>query len=259
LDLARRIIPDVRAVFVDTGLEFPELRDFVKSVPNVTWLKPDMNFRKVIEVYGYPVISKLIAKNLHAARSNPDCYCAKNIRGEQKGSIFNSSGKWSYLINAPFQISDYCCTKMKKQPGQKFRRQTGLHPVYGTMACESLSRRAAWLKHGCNAFDGKEPSSQPISFWTEQDILKYIKEYEVPYASVYGKIVEDDNGVLYTTGYKRTGCVFCGFGCQREKEPNRFQMLKLSHPKLWEYCMKPWNEGGLGMREVLNYIGVKTE
>ena len=47
LDLARRVCPDMLAVFVDTGLEYPEIRQFVKTVPNVAWLKPEMNFRKV--------------------------------------------------------------------------------------------------------------------------------------------------------------------------------------------------------------------
>ena len=41
LDLARRAFPDMPAVFVDTGLEYPEIREFVKTVPNVTWLRPE--------------------------------------------------------------------------------------------------------------------------------------------------------------------------------------------------------------------------
>lgn len=48
LDLARRAFPDIPAVFVDTGLEYPEIREFVKTVPNVTWLRPEMPFSKVI-------------------------------------------------------------------------------------------------------------------------------------------------------------------------------------------------------------------
>lgn len=47
LDLVRKIYPDVPAVFVDTGLEYPEVREFVKTFPNVVWLKPRMNFRIV--------------------------------------------------------------------------------------------------------------------------------------------------------------------------------------------------------------------
>ena len=98
-----------------------------------------------------------------------------------------------------------------------------------------------------------------MSFWTEQDVLQYIRQFNIPYASVYGDIVKDENGKLYTTLCDRTGCVFCGFGCHLEKPENRFQRLKKTHPKLWEYCMKPISEGGLGMKEILEYINVKIE
>ena len=56
LDLARRAFPDIPAVFVDTGLEYPEIREFVKSVPNVIWLRPEIPYTKVFEQFGYPVI-----------------------------------------------------------------------------------------------------------------------------------------------------------------------------------------------------------
>lgn len=98
-----------------------------------------------------------------------------------------------------------------------------------------------------------------MSFWTEQDVLEYLHRFKIPYASVYGEIKQDENGKYYTTGCNRTGCIFCGFGAHLEKEPNRFQQLKQTHPKIWEYCMKPCDCGGLGMREVLEYIGVKVE
>ena len=68
LDLVRRIYPDVPAVFIDTGLEYPELREFVKTIDNVIWLKPSMNFRKVIETFGYPIVSKRIAGYISSAK-----------------------------------------------------------------------------------------------------------------------------------------------------------------------------------------------
>lgn len=64
LDLARRAFPDIPAVFVDTGLEYPEIREFVKTVPNVTWLRPERPFSKVISEYGYPVVSKDVARRV---------------------------------------------------------------------------------------------------------------------------------------------------------------------------------------------------
>ena len=121
-----------------------------------------------------------------------------------------------------------------------------------------MQRKSNWLMYGCNAYDAKRPTCKPLSFWTEQDVLEYISVNHLPYASVYGNIVGERGG-YYTTGRQRTGCVWCGYGAHLEKEPNRFQQLKVTHPQLWSYCMKPWDEGGLGMREVLEYINVKVE
>ena len=55
LDLVRQIDPNIKAVLSDTGLEFPEIKEFVKTVENVEWVYPKMNFKQVIERYGYPL------------------------------------------------------------------------------------------------------------------------------------------------------------------------------------------------------------
>lgn len=104
-------------------------------------------------------------------------------------------------------------------------------------------------------FDKDRPTSQPLSFWTNQDVLSYLRQFKIPYASIYGEIRERE-GELYTTGVDRTGCVFCGFGCHLDKHPNRFEKLKTTHPQLYEYCMKSIEDGGLGMDSVLSFIGV---
>lgn len=44
LDIARRIYPDIEAVFINTGLEYPEVRQFALSKENVTALRPEMDF-----------------------------------------------------------------------------------------------------------------------------------------------------------------------------------------------------------------------
>jgi 3'-phosphoadenosine 5'-phosphosulfate sulfotransferase (PAPS reductase)/FAD synthetase len=69
LHQVRRIYPNVPAVFIDTGLEYPEIRDFVKTIDNVVWLKPKMPFTQVIEQYGYPVISKENAQKIKEIRT----------------------------------------------------------------------------------------------------------------------------------------------------------------------------------------------
>lgn len=68
LHLVRELYPNVPAVFVDTGLEYPEIREFVKTFDNVEWLKPKMNFKQVIEKYGYPFFSKEISEAVEYSR-----------------------------------------------------------------------------------------------------------------------------------------------------------------------------------------------
>lgn len=245
-------------MFCDTGLEFPEIREFVKSIDNVTWLKPEMNYKTVIKQYGYPIITKRVADAIHFG-SKPGTSRWNMLHGnaparaDGKPSEFDYR-KYAYLLDAPFKVSAKCCDIMKKNPLKKYSKESGRVPIIGTMASESRARKSQWIKEGCNMVSGKEPSSRPLSFWTENDILQYILKYDVPYCSIYGSIVSV--GGLSTTGAERTGCMFCGFGCHREKEPNRFQMMKETHPKIYDFCMKPIENGGLGMDEVLNYIGV---
>ena len=281
---------NVPALFVNTGLEYPEIQKFVKEVKagkygcfnsDVEIFRPEMRFDDVLKKYGYPVVSKNVSHSVKIAKRNPDGKVMKNqFTPENKGRF--GFYKWKFLIDAEFETSEECCNVMKKAPAKQYSKQTGRKPILGTQASESSLRYSKWLKNGCNAFEGSSPTSQPLSFWTEQDILHYIKKYKVPYCSVYGEIVADtgdDNQInlidylgsyeeedkLKTTGCSRTGCIFCMFGCHLEKEPNRFQRLKETHPRQYEYCIgggemvdgkwQPSKEG-LGLGKVLDYIGV---
>jgi 3'-phosphoadenosine 5'-phosphosulfate sulfotransferase (PAPS reductase)/FAD synthetase len=247
LHLVRSVYPDVPAVFVDTGLEYPEIKEFVRSTENVTIIRPEMTFKSVIEKYGYPVISKQQAQYIREARTTNSEYLYR-LRTEginRDGSIAQYakiSDKWLYLIDAPFKIDDRCCYVMKKRPFTIYGSETGRRPYIGTMASEARAREVNWLRHGCNAFGLKHPTSQPISFWLEEDIWEYLKTRQVPYSSIYDM------------GYSRTGCVFCAFGVHLEDEPNRFQRMAETHPNLYRYCMDK-----LGFAEVLSYIGVPYE
>lgn len=257
LDLVRDMYPEVPAVYVDTGLEYPEIKDFVKTMENVTILRPKLTFRQVIEKYGYPVATKEQAAFVYEYR-NTGSEKLKDIRlNGNKWGRGKISKCWLQLIDAPFPVSDYCCDVMKKKPVKQYEKETGYYPFIATMACESSQRKSNWEMYGCNAFEKKRPTSQPMSFWTEQDVLNYILSKGLNYASVYGDILKDENGNYYTTGCDRTGCMFCMFGVHLEDEPNRFQRMKETHPKLYEYCMRPWDEGGLGLDEVLTYINVE--
>lgn len=300
LYLVRELFPDVPAVYIDTGLEYPEVREFALSTEDVTVLHPvkydkssrkwvRTNFKEVLFTTGYPIVSKEVAKVIQEAKRGIRQGDGKYQNSIQKlnGTFLDNSGnkskyncpKWKFLLDAPFEVSNKCCNIMKKNPAHLYEKMTGLHKFVGTLADESALRLHNWLYHGCNAFNNKSPTSQPLSFWTEEDILEYLLRYNIKYAKVYGKIVGEYKGMIFstgtlrkmmekapytwrnriklkTTGVDRTGCMFCGFGVHLEKEPNRYQRMKETHPKRYEYCFKSREEGGLGFAEVMDYMGV---
>jgi len=237
LNLVRNIYPDVVAVFCDTGLEYPEIRDFVKSIDNVVWLKPKMNFKKVIEKYGYPVVSKENSQKIYEWRTTKsEKHKYKLMYGS--GNKYKSGRlpfKWRFLIDAPFKIGYQCCSVMKKNPFKQFERQSGLKAFIGTMASDSHLRRQQYLRTGCNSYTGRE-QSKPLSFWLTSDIWEYIKINKLSYSNVYDM------------GYVNTGCMFCMFGLHLEGVKNRFTLMRKTHPKQYKFCMET-----LGCRKVIDY------
>lgn len=241
LDITRKIYSNVVAVFVDTGLEYPDIRKFVRSVDNVRWLKPKMNFIKVLDVYGYPVVSKEVSQKIYEIRNtSSDFLRDKRLNGDSKGNG-KLPEKWKYLIDAPFKISHKCCDIMKKNPVKLFERERELYPIVGTMASDSRLRKTNYLRYGCNSFEGKRPMCLPLSFWTEKDIWEYIRKYELRYSEVYNK------------GFGRTGCMFCMLGVHLD-EVNRFKQMKGIYPKLYDYCINR-----LGIGKVMDYMWIDYE
>lgn len=268
LHIVREEFPNIEAVFVNTGLEYPEIQKFVKSFENVTIQRPKMSFVEVIKKYGYPIVSKAVAHNVSIARNSPNGKIVQNVFNPTKKGKF-AMHKWLPLACVDFKISENYCAVMKKSPVKSIRKK----PILATMTDESVMREAIWLKNGCNAFELKRPHSAPMSFWTEQDVLHYISQNNIPIASVYGDIIPDtfndgqmaiDNSLvnLKCTGCQRTGCIFCGFGAHLDEKESRFERLKRTHPKQYEVCLGGgeyneeglWqpNEKGLGMKHVFD-------
>lgn len=248
LHLVRSVYPNVPAVYADTRLDYPEVREHVKNTDNVIFLKPEKNFRQVIDEYGWCYPSKEIATYVEGARKGRE-WCKKRLAGfNSDGSVSKLSTyfkKWAWLVDSDLKISPKCCDVMKERPFKKFFKETGMAQYVGTLASESLRRRYSWYQTGCNAF--KSGKSKPLSFWTEQDILRYIIDYDLAIPSVYGGIIADKHGKLKCGGVNRTGCVFCPISCRY----GNFQKVKESHPELYRYCMEE-----LGLGDFLTAVSV---
>ena len=251
LHIVRSMYPDVVGVFNNTGLEFPEIKKHVKKQSNIVWLNPKINYQQVVRKYGFAVISKENAQKirelkhgsdkLKATRWHGKCYKTGAIgAGKKSGKL---PEKWRFMINAPFEVSEKCCAALKTNPSRSYEKMTGLKPIVGVRSSESSNRKINDEKMPCNAYNGSRPISKPLNKWSDKDVDRYINENNIELSTLYTEL-----------GYERSGCAWCAFGVHLEKGENRFQRMKRTHPKIWNYSINK-----MGLKEVFDFIGIKYE
>lgn len=235
--IAKKLYPDILHIFANTTCEYPETIQHIhwetnenhtnlitvlpKSKDGNTW-----TFKKLVEHYGYPVFSKRISNAIRTYQ-----HALSPVTKQHSIDYINRNFK-KYDKYKELPISDKCCEILKKNPIQKKAKELGMEcSILGILASESRQRERDWLKYGCNAFHKKtENQCRPLAFWTEKDIYEYIQKYNIKISH------------LYDLGYERNGCMYCAFGANLEKSPNRFQRLKYTHPTQHSYLVRNFGE-----------------
>lgn len=236
--LARKLYPNIKAVFCNTGNEYPDIVRFVREErdlrgANIEIIQPKMKPKEVLGKYGFPLVSKEVSSYVNDYRYNKESIRARRadgrLRTKYKGEV---PDKWKYLFYEPYMTSHYCCHKLKKEPFRNYESKNNISPILGIMADESIQRTTAYLVNdGCNVFrENGNSKSMPLSIWMERDIWDCINKYNIPISDIYRK------------GAKRTGCMFCGFGAQFPND-NRFELVYKLYPKWYDRFMNYTNSG----------------
>lgn len=254
----------------------------------VTTIKPGISKTKVLNEYGFPVVSKAKANKI-GYLLNPDSDKQTFIHAIMTGDMGKQGGykhsdkiklpdKWLRLFGyyyskhrpdlafkkpPEFKVSNKCCYYMKEKPCDDWAKEHNSYPYLGLMASEGGQREMALMTTGCNYYGKDTIRSCPFAIFTRQDLLQLAIDLNVPVPKAYGEIKRDHNGTLYTTRAQRTGCSMCGFGIHLEKRPHRFDRLREDNPDEWRYWMYDCctdSEGNkYGWGRVLDYIGVEWE
>jgi len=252
------------AVYSNTGLEFPEVQSFVNDCQvrygsriNIIKVRHEYTLTSLFKKIGYPACNKQTDTWIYNLRQ-----ALRNNNAAAESASKKRLGKLLWYANAPFEISPKCCTIVKKKPMHNIEIKNGYDiRILGMLANESLHRYNSYRKNGCNAFfEDKISRSMPIGFWSNQDVLRYLYENNVPIAKVYGNIEKGKKGKYRTTLMKRTGCMFCPYGtqtdCKNGTHISTLQYVKNMHPKIYRFIM---DENGLGFGKVYNFIQSNVE
>ena len=235
--IAKQLYPDILHIFANTTNEYPE------TIQHIKWEKEDNHtniitvipkdtygkvwtFKRVVDTYGYPIFSKRISNAIRTYQH------ALSERTKQNAMEYIQRNFKKYLKYINLNISDKCCDKLKKEPIRRKANEVGMHcAILGILASESYQRQKDWIDNGCNVFyKRKDNQSRPLSFWTDEDISEYIHRYNVRIPK------------LYSIGYSRNGCMYCGFGVHLEPLPNRLQQLSKTHPMQYAYLINNFRD-----------------
>lgn len=283
LALCRKVLGnDVEGISV-SSLEDKSIQAVHREM-GVISIKPAKSKVRVLQEYGFPVISKLTAAKIARLQTPGDespiikAYMTGDMGawgGFGHNDRFKLPDKWVQLFGglykefrpeldcqiAPFLVSDQCCFWLKELPVQQYQQEHRIWPFLGLMQSEGGRRQYSLRMHGCNYVGENTARSCPLNYFTRQDLLTLALELKIHVPEIYGQIVRDPDGTLRTTGAQRTGCSMCGFGIQMEARPHRFDRLWKRNKKEWSFWMERCctDEQGekYGWGRVLDYIGVE--
>lgn len=289
---------DVPAISV-SSLEDKSIQKIHKQL-EVECLKPAMrsdghrwNKQKIIQEFGFPVLSKEIALKIETLQNPTEKN--KTVRhaiitgetgeygGFRTGTRMQLKQKWLEKFGGyenenenvnfgipDFRVSSKCCYYLKEKPCEDWAKEHNSVPFLGLMASEHGRREKSLMLNGCNYWGKTTVRSAPFAIFKRQDLLSLALDLNVPIPEIYGEIKirnqlwDGGPGEYYTTGAQRTGCSMCGFGIHLEDRPHRFDRLRERNPKEWEFWMyrcvtDPETGEKYGWGRVLDYIGVPWE
>ena len=168
----------------------------LKREDGTYWTKP-----KVIQEFGFPVISKEVAAKIELLQ-NPS---EKNktvrhaiITGEtgeyggwQKNSKMQMNQRWLKLFGGyenetegcdyqkpDFLVSSKCCYYLKEKNCDDWGKEHNSVPYLGLMASEGGRRARSLRMNGCNYFGASTIRSAPFAIFHRQDILMLALEID---------------------------------------------------------------------------------
>lgn len=245
LHLVLKHRPNIDVVFNDTGVEFPETRDFVSQIVK-DWKvnlhtakpKPGETFWDVTAKHGWPIFGKEQSDNIERgqgrlANAKPDKDGIPNAvlldSLDEIGGFEKMSDMERALVAYNVDVSTRCCDFLKERPTKALELELQIDcKILGIMASESYRRTLVWIDHGdyyyTKHYFGRNKGlwkAQPMSLWTEDNIWEYHERFEIPHCTIYD------------LGHERNGCWTCAMGVKF----GQLKRLRQSHPKLFHYLM----------------------
>lgn len=225
---------NIPRVFIDTGIEYNAIKEFVYSMQandeRIQIIKPTKNIRNVLEEYGYPFKSKEHSQIVSTYQNSGMCHTIERyLSGDRQKFDCPKILRYQFTQDFKIKVSKKCCQKLKKEPFTKWQKANNKSiAITGIMATEGGQRSSM---DNCIITDkkGKVQKFHPL--------LKVSVDWEQWYIGTRNiQLCE-----LYYPPYNfdRTGCKGCPFNIKIQKDLNLLKELLPNEYKQCELIWKP--------------------
>lgn len=228
-------------VFIDTGIEYLAIRDFVKKMAEKDdrffIIKPTVAIKPMLEKEGYPFKSKEHSHKLgqwqRGFHSKSNIEYKEGVRIDENGNevkpylVCPNSLKYQFEDDYKLKIGDNCCQRLKKDPVKRWEKQNGRHVAIIGVRKEEGGQRVN-IK-GCILTDPKGHLKRfmPLLVVTEEWEDWFIKENKIRLCELY----------YPPFNFKRTGCKGCPFSLDLQEQ---LTTMELYLPKERAQCELIW-------------------
>lgn len=229
-------------VYIDTGIEYQAIRDFVlnlaKNDNRFQIIKPSKPIIKTLQDYGYPFKSKEHSHHVMIYQSSGmGLAVQKYLKIVVGNRLICCPQKLKYQFSNDFNIkvSDKCCLKMKKEPVHKWEKDNGRTIAMTGMRNAEGGQRAS-IK-GCILTDKKTGKVKKF-----HPLIKVDDTWENWFVDKIEK--EKDSRILCELYYqpfnfKRTGCKGCPFSLDLQEQLDTMELLLPNEKRQCEIIWKP--------------------
>jgi 3'-phosphoadenosine 5'-phosphosulfate sulfotransferase (PAPS reductase)/FAD synthetase len=203
-------IEGITIVGINTFMEHTEMLMRMRKNSDVM-LHPIMKPLEIKEKYGIPCFSKMqdnyIMRYQNGSRAKytmdrfvpGTTYIGKN--GVERPTRFKVNQKASKLVLSGelHKVSPKCCWYMKREPSERYKKETGRQAILGVRGKESFLRSVKYKNCFMKEKDHELPLFTPIHDLSDELLEKIYKKYNIEIPDLYKKV-------------ERTGCMGCPYG-----------------------------------------------
>ena len=220
-------------VFFNTGIEYPQTRQFVlelgRNDPRITFVLSRFNIRQVLEEHGYPFKSKEHSHKLEVFREKGiwQREVERYLNDRESPYRCPTSLLFQFTDDYPLKISDKCCDYLKKKPADDYSKESGRTiRITGIRRAEKGRRNRAQ----CTVFQsstGKLKAFNPLNICPDEWMDWYVERMGLRLCDLY----------YPPFNFKRTGCMGCPFALNLQEELN---VLEREAPRTYLACENIW-------------------